>query len=134
MKPRNVLLSLLLVCGLLAWAMVQSRQQRAREALGRNPANLRFTTAALCHLRCMGLQTADAQQVLTGGLVLFHKSNRRAAPCPVWVIQGETRSGATCRLRLEQCGNNLLVVKAEKPGVPVSCTCSDAPPGEIKAG
>ena len=125
------MLSLLLVCGLLAWAVLQSRHHRAKEALERNPANLQFTALALCQLRCMGLEPADAQKVLAEGLVLYHRSNRRARPCPLWELQGSSRSGITFRLRLEQCSNHLLVLQAGQPGKAVSCSCSDAPPGAV---
>ena len=132
MKPRNVMLSLVLVCVLLVWAMLQSRHYRAKEALDRKPANLQFTALALCQLRCLGLQKADAEKVLAEGLVLYHRSNRRARPCPLWVIQGSSKGGVTFRLRLEQCSNHMLVLQAGLPGKTVACTCNDAPPGAVK--
>ena len=134
MKSRNVMLSLLLVCCLMAWAMIQTKPPRVREALDRNPRRLQFSARALCRLQCLGLAQSDAISVLSAGVILYHKSNRRASPCPVWVVQGTTKAGITCRLRLEQCATGMVVVGAERPGVDSLCPCNEAPPGEKMQG
>lgn len=109
--------------------MVQSRQQQVKELLNRSPEQLQFTAEVLCKMKCLGLQPSDAQQVLANGLILYNRSNRRARPCPVWELQGNTAAGVTCRIRVEQCSGKLLVVQASLPGNTEPCTCSDAPPG-----
>ena len=129
MKSRNVMLSLLLVCCLMAWAMIRTKPPGEREAFDRNPRQLQFSATALCRLKCLGLAQSDAAAVVGNGLILYHKSNRRATPCPVWVVQGTTATGITCRLRLEQCAAGTIVVGAERPGMDTACACSDAPPG-----
>jgi hypothetical protein len=134
MKSRNVMLSLLLVCCLMAWAMIQTKPPTAKEALDRSPRRLQFSATALCRLRCLGLAQSDAASVLSAGVILYHKSNRRASPCPVWVVQGTTTAGITCRLRLEQCATGMIVVGAERPGVDSLCPCNEAPPGKKMQG
>lgn len=134
MKSRNVMLSLLLVCCLMAWAMIRIKPPVAKEALDRNPHRLLFSATALCRLKCLGMAQSDAASVLAAGVILYHKSNRRASPCPVWVVQGTTAAGITCRLRLEQCTTGMIVVEAERPGADILCPCTDAPPGKKMQG
>jgi hypothetical protein len=126
MKNRNVSATLLVVLLLLAGAMWYGRlQPRAREAVQRKPGQLWFTPAALCSMECLKLHRSDAAFVLATGLVLYHKSNRRAQPCPVYVIQGSSAAGITYRLRVEQCTGRSVVVAISRPGTEISCGCDN---------
>lgn len=125
MKPRNVHLSLLLVALLMLGAIWFSRHQpQARELVQRHPPVLRFTPVALCRLQCLGLQKADAEQIMATGLVLYHKSNRRATPCPVYVLQGSSLAGQSFRLGVEQCSLQSIVVFVEPTAADSACNCN----------
>lgn len=111
MKPRNVILSLILVLVVLSYAIIRKWQEpKKKESFGRQPSQLVFTSYALCRMECFELSREDVILIMRKGVILLNRSNRKNQPCPLYALQGHTTAGRYIRVLFEQCQGSTRVV------------------------
>ena len=123
MRSRNVILTLLLLVGVLLFAVFRKWQEPTRkEPFDRNPQRLRFYAFARCRMQCLTLTENDIKTIMQKGVINLNKSNRAYRPCPVFAVQGRVRN-AYLRIVFEQCRNSTYVVNCFDLQRNVACDC-----------
>jgi hypothetical protein len=124
MKPRNVVFSLLLVLGILAFAILRKWQEPQKQGLfNRHPGKLVFTAYSLCRMNCYAISREDVSDIIRKGVILLNKSNSRSRPCPVYALQGHTANGQYIRVIFEQCTGSTRVISCYFLKKEISCDC-----------
>jgi hypothetical protein len=124
MKPRNVLLTLLVILAILALAINSWRHEyRAREAFNRQPGKVYFTHHALCRMDCRHISKKDIAEIMEKGVIMLNKSNRSARPCPMYAMQGRTTGGERLRVIFAQCREETRVVTCYNLDEEFECHC-----------
>lgn len=121
MKPANVLFTffvLLLVLGVGVWRM--QFEYKKREALNRQVKEWVLTKSAAASLQCIHRSTADVQQVVATGIILYHRSQLRLT-CPVYAVQGTDRQQTTMTVVLQQCKGQTVVLQCSLLHGPAPC-------------
>jgi hypothetical protein len=123
MRSRNVMFTLILLVGILLFALFQKwREPLRREVFNRTPAHLRFYAFARCRMQCQTITDADITTLMQNGVINLNKSNRTARPCPLVAVQGRVR-GRYLRVLFEQCRNGTFVVNCYNLDQDATCDC-----------
>ncbi len=129
MNSRNVTFTLLLILAILIFAMVKKRvyEPRRKEVFNRSSATLKYTAFALCRMECNEISKAAVDEIIQKGIINFSRSDRRYRPCPVFALQGRTRSQQYLRIMVEQCGEAIMVLNCYSLEKDTACDCPDYP-------
>src|SRR5688500_14809790 len=94
MNSRNVILTLLLILAIFIFAMVKRRlfEPQRKEVFNRAATTIKYTAFALCRMDCNEVSKAAVMEIVQKGIINFSRSDRRYRPCPVFALQGRTRS------------------------------------------
>lgn len=78
---------------------------QVKKALLENPTqSLQLTDQSNCELKCLGLNLADAKQMIKFGEVNFSKSSPRTKPCKKYIIEFEDpKTGDLFELEVDWC-------------------------------
>ena len=124
MRSRNVVWTLLLILGLMLWAVYKRWQEpRQKEPFDRT-APLAFTAFALCQMECKNISKETLLEVMQKGLIHYNKSNRRRWPCPTYALQARTKNQRYLRVVFEQCNSKTNVLFADDLEKGDSCQCT----------
>ncbi len=125
-NSRNVLYSLLAGLLLLAAAAYFRRPRPRKEPVNRHPQSLQFYAEVRCRMHCYRLTEPAVRNVLTAGVILLNRSDRRYRPCPVFTLQGETGEGRTLRIYLRQCDRQTTIIDLDLLPAGADCPCPEA--------
>jgi hypothetical protein len=130
MKSRNVIISLLLILVLLAFALMKMRWWEPKKKLtfNRNPQRIEYTRHALCRMDCRFISANEVTEIIQKGEVNFAKSDLNDKPCPTFAVQGYTKSREHLRIIVAQCGKVAKIVTCYNLDVEFECDC----PGDKK--
>lgn len=125
MKNRNVLVSIFLLALLFAVFIIRRwNEPKRREAFDRHPAAVIYTKHALCRMDCRRISREEIAEIIDHGSINFNQSNRRAAPCPTFALQGRTQSGENIRVIFAQCAAETKVITCYNLEEEFDCQCS----------
>ena len=126
MKPKNVVFILCLT--IVVFALIISRlrhEPHQKELFERRPAHLRYTEHSLCRMRCQRITKEDIGEIMQRGIINLNRSDRYAAPCPVYTLQGNTEAGKEVRVVFSQCAQETLVLTCFNMKQDITCSCPD---------
>ena len=124
MRPRNVILTLVLLVSIFLFAIYRKRHEpQLKEVFDRTPARLQYYAFALCRMQCLTVSKDDIKKLLQTGVININKSNRALRPCPVFALQGRIRQ-AYVRVLFEQCRNGTFVVNIYSLQRTETCDCT----------
>lgn len=125
MRSRNVILSLVLLVVLIAFAMIKWKyyEPGRRELVNRQPERLQYAQFALCNMSCRNISRSDVEGILQSGIINLNESSRRRFPCPTFALQGTTVDGRYLRILVEQCRNATMVLHCYELRKDFSCDC-----------
>ena len=72
---------------------------------------------------CRQIDSAEVQEIMQQGVINLNKTDRHAQPCPVFALQGRTRSGESLRVFFAQCGGETRVVTCYNLEREFECDC-----------
>ena len=122
MKARNVLISLLLVLGLLAFIFIRIHNEPKRKlTLNRNPSRIEYSQYALCRMECYGINANTVTAVFRTGTI---KRNNERSSCPIFTVTGSTKKEKKIFIKVQQCGTVARIIGCDLPETP--CNCTDA--------
>lgn len=126
MKPRNVILSLLLVLAFLVLAFIKVRfwEPERKLTFNRNPLRIKYSEFALCRMDCYFLNANDVTEVLKNGEINLEKSDLKKRPCPVFKLHGRVKKDRSVWITVEQCGKIAKIIDCTDEGI-VVCNCTD---------
>lgn len=124
MKKRNVIVPvLILVLAFLVFLIRRWNEPERKEAFDRKPASVMYTKHAFCRMECTQISKSEVEEIMQNGIINFSKSNRSAAPCPVFALQGRTSSGENIRVIFAQCRAETKVLTCYNLKEEFSCYC-----------
>ncbi len=131
MRARNVLLTLLVLLGLFAYAVFRKWQEpQPRALLNRAPQRLYFYAYALCQMKCLQLTKQQLKMVLQSGVVNLGRSRRVKQPCPLYAVQAKA-GNRYIRAFFEQCRNGTYLVTCYDLNKDTACNCTtERPPAK----
>lgn len=129
MKPRNVIVSLLLVVALLALVFIKVRYWEPKKKLTfkRNPSRIEYSQFAMCRMGCYSLNANSITLVLQQGEVTGVK---RKGNCSDFTLRMITKAGKFIYVEVQQCGTVARVKDCYDANAALSCDCSnrESPP------
>ena len=124
MKTRNACVSLGIVILLLLFFLLKRwHEPQPREMFDRSPAHLIYTRHARCRMDCRQIDSGEVREIMQKGVINLNKTDRHAQPCPVFALQGRTRSGESLRVFFAQCGDETRVVTCYNLEREFECDC-----------
>lgn len=124
MKSRNVILTVLLLIGVLAFFFGRLRlEPRAREAFDRHPRHLYYTKHARCRMDCRHISEGEIGEIMDKGIINLSKSHQQDKPCPTIALQGTTSRGASLRVIFAQCSDETKVITCYNLNEEPECHC-----------
>lgn len=136
---------LLLVLALLVLALrrcqnvrddhTRSRSERREPARNRNRgfdrtlSFIEYTEHARCRMKCRQISQEDVEDIMRSGQVNYRKSDLNDRPCPVYAIQGYTRTNEHLRIIFGQCDKKTKVITCYNLDQDFECQC----PGDEKS-
>jgi hypothetical protein len=123
MKARNVIVSLLLVLGMLAFIFIKIRNEPKKKlTLYRNPSRIEYSQYALCRMECYGVNANTVTAIFRTGAIERDKGKNS---CPTFTVSSLTKQEKKIFIKVRQCGTVARVIdcydSAETP-----CNCTDA--------
>ena len=123
MKARNVIISLLLVLGLLAFIFIRIRNEPKKKlTLNRNPSRIEYSQYALCRMECYNINANLVSLVLRKGYIIKQKKGRT---CPVFRCDMITKQNEHIFIFIEQCGTVAKVFDCYDAKAGAPCNCVD---------
>ncbi|HUQ97261.1 MAG TPA: DUF4258 domain-containing protein [Chitinophagaceae bacterium] len=124
MRPKNVIVTLVLLVGLFLFAIYRKHHEPQRkEAFDRTPQRLQYYAFALCRMQCLTISKADIKTLMQTGVINLNKSSRAVRPCPVFALQGRVQN-TYMRVLFEQCRNGTFVVTVYNLQRDDTCRCA----------
>lgn len=115
---------MLIVIGFfLVFVLKRWKEPPQREAFDRRPASIIYTKHALCRMDCRHISREEIAEIIDHGSINFNKSNRRAAPCPTFALQGRTAGGENIRVVFAQCSGQTKVITCYNLEEEFECRC-----------
>jgi hypothetical protein len=125
MKKRNVLVPLFLLALIFVVFLIRRwNEPRRKEAFERHPAELAYSSQALCQMTCRNISKKEIETIMQKGIIIFNRSNRMARPCPTFALQGRTSSEKSLRVFFLQCDNETSVMAIYLLNDTTACPCS----------
>lgn len=124
MRMRSSVLSLVLLLLLfLVFLIRRWNEPKRKEAFDRGPLQLVYTAHARCQMECRRIKSEDVIEIMTKGVIIFNRSNRRANPCPIFTLQGRTSANRSMLVIFEQCPKETKVLTAAYLKENSDCNC-----------
>lgn len=124
MKRRNVVIPVfLLLLVFVVFLIRRWNEPQRKEAFERHPSSIQYTKKVLCRMECGNITEAEIKEIMQKGLILYHKSDRWAKPCPTFAVQGRTKGGNYLRVHFLQCENETQVVNLYDVEKQLDCLC-----------
>lgn len=124
MKRRMVTVPLfLLLLVFLVFLIRRWNEPKRKEAFDRDSPLLVYSGYALCRMQCFQVSKEEVNEIMKKGVINFNRSNRRAFPCPTFVLQGRTSAGQSIQVIFEQCREATKVINCYHLRKDAACDC-----------
>ncbi|MGN6163550.1 MAG: DUF4258 domain-containing protein [Flavisolibacter sp.] len=89
---------------------------------------IEYTAHAKCRMQCRHISQQDIEDIMRSGDINYSKSDVNEAPCPVYAVQGYTRTNEHLRVIFGQCDYKTKVITCYNLDEDFECHC----PGDEK--
>ena len=89
---------------------------------------IEYTAHAKCRMQCRHISQQDVEDIMRSGEINYSKSDVNEAPCPVYAVQGYTRTNEHLRVIFGQCDYKTKVITCYNLDEDFACHC----PGDEK--
>lgn len=94
----------------------------------RTLSHIEYTAHAQCRMQCRHISQEDIEDIMRNGDINYGKSELDERPCPVYALQGYTRTREHLRVIFGQCDEKTKVITCYNLEQDFECHC----PGDEK--